>query len=356
METPLRTEDFGRIGRRAVPAYLLENAQGIRVRVLPIGAVIQSLEVPDARELLANVVLGYPNAEDYLQSGPYFGSVVGRFANRIANGRFAIDGEVFQCPVNNGSNLLHGGPDGFHRRVWEVDPAACERDRLITLRLVSDEGDQGFPGRLEVSVSYHLNDAGTLQIDYLATTDRPTIVNLSQHTYFNLAGESSGTALDHLLRLNASSFIPVDEQLIPTGEIASVTETPFDFRRSRPIGDSIRTAHRQILIAGGYDHSFVVDRQNVPDGDLVEVASIAEPQSGRTLRVASTQPGVQFYSGNFLHGHDVGSSGTVYRQGDGFALETQHFPDSPNQPSFPSTILRPGEMFRSTTTWTFGWK
>lgn len=352
--TPLRFEEFGQIGNQLIPAYLLENSQGIRVRVLPLGAVIQSLEVPDSSTRPVNVVLGYPRAEDYLLSGPYFGSVVGRYANRIANGRFAIDGDVFQCPVNNGPNLLHGGPDGFHRRFWEIDNDACDRDRLITLRLVSDDGDQGFPGRLDVSVSYQLDDTGTLSIDYQATTDRPTIVNLSQHTYFNLAGESSGSALDHLLRLNADAYTPVDEQLIPTGEIASVADTPFDFRTARPISETIRAAHPQILFGGGFDHNFVINRQNRSDGDLAEVASMTEPRSGRTLQIASTEPGVQFYSGNFLHGHDIGSSGNVYRQGDGFALETQHFPDSPNQPAFPSTILRPGETYRSTTTWTFG--
>ncbi|MGD9713314.1 MAG: aldose epimerase family protein [Thermomicrobiales bacterium] len=354
--TDLRSEVFGTLAGQEVPAYLLQNTQGIRARVLPLGAIVQAIEVPDAHGRLANVVLGYANVEDYLHTSAYFGSVVGRYANRIAGGQFSIDGKQYQCLVNNGPNLLHGGPDGFNCRIWSIDHNDCERDRRITLRLISDDGDQGFPGRLAASVTYSLDDAGCFSILYEATTDRPTVINLSQHTYFNLAGESSGTALDHLLRLNASSFTPVDSDLIPTGDIADVAGTPFDFRVRKPIAQDIRHAHPQILAAGGYDHNFVIDRAGQQSSTLVEAASVVDPRTGRSLDVATTEPGVQFYSGNFLHGQDVGTGGCVYRQGDGFALETQHFPDSPNQPTFPSTGLQPGITYRSMTTWTFGWE
>jgi len=351
----LRSEHFGYLDGLEVPAYVLQDGDGLVVRVLPLGAIVQSLEVPDSRGRRDNVVLGFANVADYLRPGPYFGSVVGRYANRIAGGRFELDGQVYQCPLNNGPNLLHGGPDGFNNRFWEVDEEDCMTDRRIALRLTSDDGDQGFPGHLDVALTYELTGNRTLSITYEATTDRPTVVNLSQHTYFNLSGEGQGSAMNHRLGLNAHAFTPVDGALIPTGELASVENTPFDFRREKAIDQDIRMAHPQIIAAGGYDHNFVLDRPEGSAGQLIEAASVLDPRSGRTLVVATTEPGVQFYSGNFLHGHDVGSSGRVYRQGDGFALETQHFPDSPNQPHFPTTVLRPGERYRSQTTWTFSW-
>jgi len=351
----MQTQHFGTLDGAEISAYILQSNDGLVVRVLPLGAIVQSLEVPDAHGRRANVVLGFANVEDYLRPGPYFGSVVGRYANRLAGGRFELDGQIVQCHTNDGPNLLHGGPAGFNRRIWDVADEHCVGDNRISFRLTSDDGDQGFPGRLEVHVTYELDGAGTLAITYEATTDRPTVVNLSQHTYFNLTGEAADSAMDHHLRLNSSAYTPVDDTLIPTGEIASVEGTPFDFRHAKPISQDIRTAHPQILAAGGYDHNFVIDRVDGSDGQLVEAASVLDPDSGRTLIVATTEPGVQFYSGNFLQGHDVGSSGRVYRQGDGFALETQHFPDSPNNPHFPTTVLRSGERYRSQTTWTFGW-
>ncbi|SNS32243.1 aldose 1-epimerase [Geodermatophilus pulveris] len=327
------------------------------MRVLTYGGVIQTLEVPDGAGEVGNVVLGFADLAGYLsEDDPYFGSLIGRYGNRIAEGRFTLDGTTHQLPVNDGPNTLHGGPGGFSERVWTATDVSDDEAAALQLVLVSADGDQGFPGTLTTTVTYRLEAPSRLTVHYQATTDAPTVVNLTQHTYWNLAGEGSGDVYDHELRLDASGYTPVDETLIPTGEVAPVDGTPFDFREPTPIGERIRQADQQILFGQGYDHNWALDRAD--DGaregsdseDALEQAAVLhDPASGRTLTISTTEPGIQFYSGNFLDGTLVGTGGGVYRQGDGLALETQHFPDSPNQPDFPSTELRPGEVYDSTT-------
>ena len=344
-------EAFGRTpGGVPVDRYRLTNTRGMRMRVLTFGGVIQTLEVPDRNGRNRNVVLGFRSVREYAaDADPYFGSLIGRYANRIARGQFTLDGKTYQLPINNPPNSLHGGNRGFDDRVWRAEPFRRGGEVGLELRLVSKAGDQGYPGTLRVLVTYTLLNSNGVRIDYRATTDAPTIVNLTQHTYFNLQGEGTSTTYDHRLQLNADRYTPVDPTLIPTGRIASVAGTPFDFRTAKPIGRDIRDGHRQILIGQGYDHNFVL---NGGPG-LRLAARVHEPTSGRVLRIYTKEPGIQFYSGNFLNGTLVGTSGKVYRQGDGLALETQHFPDSPNHPHFPSTVLRPGEVYNTTTVWRF---
>jgi aldose 1-epimerase len=339
-----------------VERWTLSNGD-VTMRVLTYGGVIQTLEVPDAEGDVENVVLGFADLAGYeSDTDPYFGSLIGRFGNRIAGGTFTLDGQTYQLPLNDGPNTLHGGPVGFDDRVWTVTDVTDDDAAALQLELVSEDGDQGFPGTLTTTVTYALDDEGRLAVHYQATTDAPTVVNLTQHTYWNLAGEGSGDVYDHELQLDASAYTPVDETLIPTGEIASVEGTPFDFREPTAIGARIREADQQLLYGQGYDHNWVLDREDDgaregSDGEdsLEQAAVLRDPDSGRTLTISTTEPGIQFYSGNFLDGTLVGTGGGVYRQGDGLVLETQHFPDSPNQPDFPSTELRPGEVYESTT-------
>jgi aldose 1-epimerase len=341
-------EAWGSTPAGAVDRYTLSNGHGLVVRVLTHGGVVQSIEVPDRDGGTANVALGFDTIQGYLDNpGPYFGAIIGRYGNRIAKGQFSLGGVAVQVPVNDGPNSLHGGTPGFDQRIW----AAEVRDDALVLSHVSPDGDQGYPGTLTVTVTYSLTGDNGLRIDYHATTDAPTVVNLTNHSYFNLAGEGSGDVYDHVLRIDADGFTEVDATLIPTGEIAPVDGTPLDFRVPTPIGARIRDNHVQLLRGGGYDHNWVLAG---PGGELRDVAHVAEPRTGRTLTVLTTEPGVQFYSGNFLTGAFAGTSGRTYRQGDGFALETQHFPDSPNQPRFPSTELRPGQAYSSTTVYIFG--
>ncbi|WP_432491857.1 aldose epimerase family protein [Kineococcus gypseus] len=337
----------------AVERWTLANGD-VTARVLTYGGILQTLELGGRRGRGGrgtNVVLGFDDLAGYVEGnnpGPYFGALIGRYGNRIAGGRFTLDGQQYQVPLNDGENSLHGGTDSFDKRVWAAEPVTGpDRTVGVRLRLVSPDGDQGYPGELTVEVTYLLDHFGRLRLDYLATTDAPTVVNLTNHTYWNLAGEGSGTIYDHELTMRASRYTPVDETLIPTGELAPVEGTPMDFRRPTAIGARIRQPFEQILFGQGYDHNWVLDRRT--EDELEEVAVLRDPRSGRTLKISTTEPGLQFYSGNFLDGTLVGTSGTVYRQGDGLALETQHFPDSPNQPAFPSTVLRPGEEYRTTT-------
>jgi aldose 1-epimerase len=354
---PSSVEPFGVLpDGTAVERWTLRNGD-TTMRVLTFGGVIQTLEVPDADGDVDNVVLGFPDLAGYVsEDDPYFGSLIGRYGNRIAEGRFTLDGATYQLPLNDGPNTLHGGPGGFSERVWTATDVSDDEVAALQLRLGSEDGDQGFPGTLTTTVTYRLDAGSRLTVHYQAATDAPTVVNLTQHTYWNLAGEGSGDVYDHELQLNASGFTPVDETLIPTGEIAPVEGTPFDFREPTPIGERIRVADQQLLYGQGYDHNWVLDRRDdgAREGSdsedaLEEAAVLHDPASGRTLTISTTEPGIQFYSGNFLDGTLVGTGGGVYRQGDGLALETQHFPDSPNQPDFPSTVLRPGEVYDSTT-------
>lgn len=335
----------------AVDLYTMKNSAGMVVKIMTYGGIIQKLEVPDRHGHLTNVVLGFKTLAEYQAKnnpGPYFGALIGRYGNRIANGTFTLDGKVYTLPKNNGPNSLHGGTAGFDTKVWTATPVAPKNGKVaLKLHYTSVDGEMGYPGTLQVDVTYTLDNGNNLRIDYRATTNKPTVVNLTNHTYWNLAGEGSGTVYGQLLRLNASRFTPVDKTLIPTGVLAKVAGTPFDFTRFTPIGQNIRVSHQQVLFGQGFDHNFVLDRGKATG--LVLAAQARDPGSGRSLAIWTTEPGIQFYSGNFLDGTLVGTSGKVYRQSDGFALETQHFPDSPNHPSFPSTVLRPGQVYSTST-------
>ncbi|RKN45787.1 aldose epimerase family protein [Streptomyces hoynatensis] len=345
---PLR-EPFGRLADGTeVHRWTLARG-GTRLGVLAYGGVVQSLELPDRDGRTANVSLGFGSLEPYLAGSPYFGALIGRYGNRIAGGRFTLDGREYRLPVNDGPHSLHGGDEGFDKRLWEVTPSSPAG---LTLRLTSPAGDAGYPGTLETRVNYTLTEEGALRIDYAATTDATTPVNLTSHIYFNLAGEGAGPVADHRLGLAAGRYTPVTETLIPTGELAPVEGTPFDFRRAKPIGRDLREAHPQLLHAQGYDHNFVLDKGVTAAPE--HVATLFDPGSGRVMKVATTEPGIQFYSGNFLDGTLAGPSGRTYRQGDALCLETQHFPDSPNHPHFPATWLHPGRTHRSTTIYSFG--
>ena len=343
-------EVFGSTAEGTVHRFTLTNAAGMRVRILTYGGIIQSTEVPDRRGHNANVALGFDNLADYVAKNPYFGAITGRYANRIALGRFTLDGVTYQLPINNPPNSLHGGTVGFDKHIWATTPFRHDGEVGLVMTHTSPDGDQGYPGTMQATVTYTLTESNGIRMEYRATTDRATVVNLTNHTYFNLAGEGSGTIENHVLFLNANRYTPVDPTLIPTGELAPVAGTPLDFTRPTAIGARIRDAFPQLVIGRGYDHNWVLNREGA---GLALAARAVEPRSGRVLAVRTTEPGIQFYSGNFLDGTLVGTSHRMYRQGDGFALETQHYPDSPNHPNFPSTVLRPGQVFRSTTVFQF---
>jgi aldose 1-epimerase len=329
----------------AVPIYTLTSAQ-IEVRVMAYGAKLVSIRTPDRAGKVADVVLGYDTLQGYLDdTKTHFGSIVGRFGNRIALGQFSIDGKAYQVPVNNGRNALHGGPMGFDRYVWQ----AHEVKDGVEFTHVSPDGDMGFPGTLTAKVRYTL-EGNTLRIDYSATTDKATVLNLTNHAYFNLRGDDKGDILGQQMELNADKYTPVNADLIPLGELASVAGTPLDFRKPAIIGARISDDNEQLKLGGGYDHNFVV---NGSAGTLRLAAIASDPESGRQMTVETTEPGVQFYSGNFLDGTFTGRHGVKYTPRTGFCLETQHFPDSPNQPNFPSAVLRPGTTFHSATTFAF---
>ncbi len=345
-------ELFGRLADGTkVHRWSLENG-GTRLKVLSYGGVVQSLEVPDRRGRHANVSLGFGTLDDYVASSPYFGALIGRYGNRIGKGRFTLDGRTYQLSVNDGDNSLHGGAKGFDKHVWDVEPFAEGSDVGLRLYRTSADGEMGYPGTLRAKVTYTLTRRGEWRVDYEATTDRATVVNLTSHVYWNLAGEGSGTIEDHELTIAASRYTPTDPGLIPTGELAKVAGTAFDFRHARPIGRDIRAGHPQQVRAKGYDHNWVLDKGVTARPE--HVATLRDPRSGRTLRIATDQPGLQFYSGNFLDGTLTGTGGRTYRQGDALCLETQHFPDSPNHADFPSTVLRPGQTYRTTTVHSFG--
>lgn len=334
-----------------VSLFTISNANGMEARVINLGGIILSLTAPDREGNLEDVVLGFDSLDGYLAEHPYFGAIIGRYGNRIANGQFTVDGESYQLPVNNGPNSLHGGLRGFDKVVWDAEPFENDRGQGLILTYTSPDGEEGYPGNLQVRVTYTLTDENELIFDYHAVTDKATPVNLTQHSYFNLAGDGSGSILDHEVMLNASRLTVADTTLIPTGELRSVEGTPFDFRQPHRIGERIAADDEQLRFAGGYDHNFVIDR--AAGDSLVLAARVYEPTSGRVMEVLTTEPGVQFYTGNFLDGTLTGKNGVVYDTRTGFCLETQHFPDSPNQPSFPNTILRPGEEYRSTTVYRF---
>jgi aldose 1-epimerase len=329
----------------------LRNGNGMEVRAMTYGAIIVSIKVPDRQGQFDDVVLGHDDAAGYFNNPPYFGAVVGRYGNRIAKGKFSLDGHTYTLATNNGANHLHGGNKGWDKAIWRAATSDESRGASATFSHTSPDGDEGYPGTVNATVTYTLNDQNELRIDYGATTDKPTVINLTQHSYFNLAGPRASNILEHRMMIVADRYTPVDDGLIPTGELASVQGTPFDFRQSTPIGARIDQQDTQLVRGKGYDHNFVLNR--TADG-LALAARVVDPVTGRTLEVLTTEPGVQFYSGNFLDGTLAGKGGVKYARRAGFCLETQHFPDSPNHPNFPSTALRPAETYKTSTVFRFG--
>ena len=346
-EASIATRAYGRLpDGREVHEYTLDNGHGLVLRAINLGGIVTALECPDRQGHRANVVLGFDNLADYVERNPNFGTLVGRYANRIARGRFVLDGVEHRLACNDGPNALHGGPGGWGRRWWAIEPQPVAADGSVALELTlsSADGDEGYPGRVDAGVRYTLTPDNAWRIDYRATSDRTTVVNLTHHGYYNLAG--AGAALEQTLSLHASLYLQVDATLIPTG-VAEVDGTPFDFRAPTRIGARIRQGHAQLLAARGYDHCWMIDRAG--RSGLVHAARLADAVSGRVMDIETTEPAIQFYSGNFLDGRLRGHRGEAYRQGDGVCLETQHCPDAPNRPDFPTTVLRPGQTFRSTT-------
>jgi aldose 1-epimerase len=354
-EQPIRPRvsmaPFGRTpDGQVVDMITLRNDNNIEIHVLTYGGIIMSLKTPDRTGQFDDIVLGFDTLAPYLDKSPYFGAIIGRYGNRIAKGRFTLDGKTYQLPINNAPNSLHGGTTGWDKKVWKADPF---QDPLVGVKLsyTSQDGEEGYPGTVKAEVTYTLTEDNRLLIDYHATTDKPTVINMTNHTYWNLAGGRASDILGHILTINADRYTPVDSTLIPTGDLASVAATPFDFRTPTAIGARINEDNQQLKYGPGYDHNFVLNRQGP---GLVLAARVTEPITGRTLEIQTTEPGLQFYSGNFLDGTLTGKGGRVYGHRSGFCLETQHFPDSPNHPNFPSTVLRPGQEYKSQTIYTFG--
>lgn len=334
-----------------VELYTLRNSKGMTATIMTYGGILTSLKVPDRNGNFGDVVLGYDNLDGYIQKSPYFGALIGRYGNRIAKGRFTLDGQTYQLATNNGPNSLHGGLKGFDKVVWSAKPIETAYGPALILTYVSKDGEEGYPGNLVVSATYSMGEDNTLRLEFSATTDRDTVVNLTQHSYFNLRG--SGDILGHDVFINADKFTPVDSTLIPTGELKPVDGTPFDFRTATAIGARIGNDDEQLKFAGGYDHNFVI---NKPEGAYGLCAGVYEPTTGRVLEIYSTSPGLQFYSGNFLDGTITGKGGWVYQFRDAFCMEPQHYPDSPNQPNFPSVVLHPGETYHNTIVYKFSTK
>jgi len=334
--------------------YQLRNSRGLEVNVIELGATIVSLKTPDRSGKLADIVLGFDNQEQYLTDSPYFGTVVGRYGNRIAHGRFNLDNHAYQLATNNELHHLHGGDLGFNKKMWQVQKHTNDTNtkNSITLKLVSPDGDEGYPGELTATLTYTLDESNRLTMNYHAITTKPTVVNLTQHSYFNLAGHDAGSVLNHELQINADRFTEIDPTLIPTGQLPSVSGTPLDFRQAVTIGDRINDQHSQMINGGGYDHNWVLNESAA--SCLDPAAQLYDPKSGRTLTIYTEEPGLQFYSGNFLDSSFTAKNSAVYGCRDAVALETQHFPDSPNNPQFPSTRLNPGDQYQSTTIFEFG--
>ena len=348
-KTPIKREPFGKMpDGKAVERFTVTNANGVEMKAISYGGIITSLRVPDRNGKLDDIVLGFDSLEPYLTQPTFFGALIGRYGNRIGNAQFTLDGKTYKLAANNNGQSLHGGVKGFDKVLWAVEPIG---NNGLAFTRTSPDGEEGYPGTLKVRVTYTLTDKNELVVEYHATTDKATPVNLTQHSYFNLAGQASGDILGHELMLNADRYTPVNDKLIPTGELAPVEGTPFDFRKPTAIGARINNAHPQLKAGSGYDHNWVLNRKGT---GLETAARVREPKTGRTLEITTTEPGIQFYAGNFLDGKLTGKGGAVYRHRTGFCLETQHYPDSPNQPKFPSTTLKPGQEYRTRTVFTFG--
>lgn len=345
----IRRESWGtEFSGQAVSLYTLINSRGTEVKITDFGGRIVSLKTADRAGNLADIVLGFDTLEGYLNKNPYFGALVGRYANRIAKGKFELNGHTYELARNNGGNALHGGLRGFDKAVWESQIVDTGNGLALELEYVSKDGEEGYPGTLKVVVTYTLNENNELSMDYRASTDEDTVLNLTNHSYFDLTGQFAGNILNHQVTIHADRFTPVDSNLIPTGELRDVTGTPFDLRKPGPIGARIDEDYEQLKLGWGYDHNFVLNGQG-----LRLAASVVDPSTGRKLEVLTTQPGVQFYTGNHLDGSVTGKSGVAYKFRFGFCLETQHFPDSPNKPDFPSTALKPGDQFHEITIFRF---
>ncbi len=344
---------FGKIGSKSVDLYTLKNAKGMQASVTTYGATVTSLLTPDSSGKLDDVVLGYDDLESYLKNTFYIGCVAGRYCNRIAGGKFSLEGKEYALPTNNGPNCLHGGMSGFDKKLWEARETALNGIPALEFTYVSADGEEGFPGTLTAKVVYSLTTDNELRIEYSSETDKTTVVNLTNHAYFNLAGAGNGDILSHELSINATRFLPVDPLQIPTGELRPVDGSPFDFRKSVSIGTRIDEQDEQLRIGGGYDHTWVIDKNG---SGLTRAAIACDPETGRVLEVFTTEPGVQLYSGNYLENTMAGKSGKAYHRRFGFCLETQHFPDSPNKPGFPSVLLAPRKSFESTTVFKFSVK
>jgi aldose 1-epimerase len=332
-----------------VMLYTLRNQNGAEAQILNYGGLVVSLKVPDRKGHMDDVVLGYDNLAGYLKETPYFGALIGRYGNRIAKGKFTLNGQTYSLATNNFPNALHGGVKGFDKVVWQAKILASRGAPSLELQYTSNDGEEGYPGNLSVTAIYTLTEDNALRLDYTATTDKDTVLNLTQHSYFNLAGK--GDILNHQVMIPADKFTPVDSTLIPTGELRPVEGTPFDFRKPTAIGARIQQEDEQLKFGGGYDHNWVINKE---PGYLGVMARVYEPTSGRVLEVLSTEPGLQFYTGNFLDGKITGKGGWVYQHRNGFCMEPQHFPDSPNQPNFPSVVLKPGQVYHNTIIYRFG--
>jgi aldose 1-epimerase len=351
-KSTMKKQSFGKTGdERPVDLYTLTNKKGMEVAITNFGGIVVSLKVPDRSGKFDDVVLGYDSVDGYLTNKAFFGALIGRYGNRIAHGKFTLNGQNYNLPKNDGDNTLHGGPEGFNKRLWTAKDVSTAKGQALELTYMSADGEEGFPGNLHAKVVYTLNDQNELKIAYSATTDKDTVVNLTNHSYFNLAGQGTGDILSHELMIKGDHITAVDETLIPTGELRPVKGTPFDFTQATVIGARINQDDPQLKVGKGYDHNWALNDRGAKAPVLV--AEAYEPKSGRVLQVLSTEPGVQFYSGNFLDGTIQGKGGKVYNHRYGFCLETQHFPDSPNHPKFPSTTLKPGQTYSTTTIFKF---
>jgi aldose 1-epimerase len=348
----MKKEPFGKTeDGQPVDLYTLSNKNGVEAAITNFGGIVVSLKVPDRKGKLDDVILGYDQLDGYLTNKAFFGAIIGRYGNRVAHGKFVLTGTTYNIPKNDGDNALHGGLKGFNKRLWTAKDVSGSHGQALEVTYLSKDGEEGFPGNLSAKVVYTLTDQNELKIDYSATTDKDTVINLTNHSYFNLAGQGNGDILGHELTIRADRFTPVDSTLIPTGELKPVKGTPFDFTKATAIGARISQDDPQLKVGKGYDHNWVLNSGG--KGALSVAAEAYEPTTGRVLQVLTDQPGVQFYSGNFLDGSITGKGGKVYNLRNGFCLETQHFPDSPNQPKFPSTVLKPGQHYQTTTVFKF---